>query len=331
MSHENDQNEKDLFESVTDPSDTAEEFLQKLDLTHDRWNSDTLWIFRGQNSACWELEPSLFRSWDVGSRPSDEIDLIENFLRIANLANLPIPANTLSYIDNLRQGGAVSTERHLAYKSENQLDKKYDFTHVVFAIAQHSGIPTRLLDFTYDPLIAAYFAADWTGLLESLEMSPQHRANYFDDVFSRFGNSPEDAISALAEYSQKVRAKWAALPKEMAVWAINVYNLRETTLRVLDQPYGEILNLRSQKGVFLCETENYEVKGETWRSFNDKLSNLIDKGGIYKLTLPCTKRAKLFDLLSRKQISPLFLKPTYEQMAKAVVEGLNTQKNQDQN
>jgi hypothetical protein len=30
----------------------------------------------------------------------------------------------------------------------------------IFAIAQHHGIPTLLLDWTYDPLVAAYFAAE---------------------------------------------------------------------------------------------------------------------------------------------------------------------------
>ena len=96
----------------------------------------------------------------------------------------------------------------------------------------------------------------------------------------------------LAEYSEKVNEKLAELPKEMAIWAIRVDDLEETTLRVLDHPYGEILNLRSQKGIFLAE--NYELQGESWRSFNTKMSKLAETGG---LTLPSTEREKLLDLL----------------------------------
>ena len=88
MTKENEQNEeiyKDPFdiEPVKDPSATAKELLEKLDLAHDRWNSNSFWIFRGQNDARWELEPSLFRNWDEGTRSDYEINLIDNFIRTA--------------------------------------------------------------------------------------------------------------------------------------------------------------------------------------------------------------------------------------------------------
>ena len=313
--------ENDPFESVTDRSETAQEFLQKLDLADDRWHRNGLWIFRGQNNANWELEPSLFRDWDEDTVPGYEQRLIDSFIHTANMTGLKIPPNSLGYssfmVDNV---GGPATQRLTGTTSGVRRGTQYDFAHVVFAIAQHSGIPTRLLDFTYDPLIAAHFAADWTGLMDSLEISPQYLGKYFMDIYNRSCHSPEEALMAWAEHSENVSARIAELPKEMAVWALSVVDLVETSLRILDHPYGEILNLSSQKGVFLCETENYEVKGEPWRSFNGKLSQLVESGGIYKLTLPCTERKILQEILGRKRISSLYLKPTYEAIAKVVRE-----------
>ncbi|MCE2472870.1 MAG: hypothetical protein J4G18_13455, partial [Anaerolineae bacterium] len=138
---------------------------------------------------------------------------------------------------------------------------------------------------------------------------------YFSDVLHKFKKSPQDAFVALNKYTKMEREKESELPTNMAVWAIRVGDLQKTSLRVLDHPYGEIQFLSSQKGIFLCETENYELHGHPWRSLNSKLHSLAESGGVHKLTLPCTQRAKLLDLLKRKRISPLYLKPTFERVA----------------
>ena len=276
--------------------------------------------FPGHNDARWELEPSLFRKWDEGTRPNYELRLIAAFISFANRVNLPIPPNSLGFSTLTTNQSISATQRNLGDNPGAKLGTQYDYGHVVFAIAQHSGVPTRLLDFTHDPFVAAYFAADWTGLLDKLEISEQHKAQYFSDILKSHINSPEDGLLALKRYSEKVRTKLAELPEEMAVWAIRADDLLETTLCVLEHPYTEILNLRSQKGIFLCETENYELHGETWHSFNSKLSKLAETGGIVKLTLPCTERRKLLDYLGKKRISALFLNPSYESVAKTVCE-----------
>ena len=242
------------------------------------------------------------------------------------MMNLPIPNNSLGYVTNVKKGHTTKREV-INKKLSNEVE--YDFSHVVFAIAQHSGIPTRLLDFTHNPLVAAYFAADFTQLDEKLGLSIENKAEYFDKCLEITRDNKEDEGTLILRTIQDYRCEYKAnidklpqgeLPKDIAVWAIRHNDLRKITLHLLSHPYTEILNLRLQKGVFLCDTEYYEREGKPWRPFDAELAKLVETKSVYKLTLPSSQRQALLDLLKKKRISSLYLKPTYEALAEVVLE-----------
>ena len=301
----------DLFKDVTIQCETAREFLDNLDLTHPRWARQN-WIFRGQNDARWELLPSLFRSWKIGTNPGLEIALIRLFISNANLAQLPIPNNSLGYYSNTFK----PTVRQLSAGA------RYDFSHAVFAIAQHSGVPTRLLDFTHNPLIAAYFAVDFANLYNSLGIGSDQLSEYFRQCAHAVVEEA-DVVATVTEFALKVQEGFDQLPENVAVWAVHAQDLGDfTSIKLLEHPFMEILPLRVQQGIFLCDTEFAEEEvqqGHNWPSLDAKLATLIETGGVYKITMPYMEAEALDDLLTLHRLSRSVVSPSYEAVAKQTV------------
>ena len=107
-------------------------------------HKSTEWFFRGQSDARWRLRPLLER-----------------------LTSYPIGTP-----DEARKQGAVSELMQDAFYAEFELSREFKRRahHYInnlpaeteniewLALMQHHGVPTRLLDWTLSPYVAAYFA-----------------------------------------------------------------------------------------------------------------------------------------------------------------------------
>ena len=132
--------------------------------------ADGTWLFRGHGDACWDLVPAIGRQPSVAAyRLADEKILFEDFVR----------------------------------ESQRTLDAD-GFTKLEWlAVAHHHGLPTRLLDWSANPLLAAWFAIEEESLASDAKILalrvPFVRRLKTAQVFG----SPEDA-PLIVEVSPRV-------------------------------------------------------------------------------------------------------------------------------
>jgi len=211
--------------------------------------SDKNYVYRGQIDASWPLIAKLHREHIIEDKtPCEKQELLENML--------------MSFRNNCIQHGLI-----------HDTDIPQDDLNLIEEIAQHYGMPTRLLDWTYSPYIALCFA--YNGISKIKIMNKSVALWGLDlDKFKEGINNKADINGEDIKKKEK-----AYRERQESIWHFN-------------QAYKSVNErIRKQKGTFLfCG-----CAAETVDSFID---NEFPKDTLFKITLPSSLQSKMLSHLS---------------------------------
>ena len=274
------------------PCSTAEELWDRLSPTHTLFDPPFRLIYRGQCDSKWKLIPSVLRKknrkllqeWFGLPVKADEqvyieVVLLERFAEFCDQAGIRIPNDSIEFRENV-----LTRNKQDRFTLQPENWPRSEILEVM-AVAQHHGVPTRLLDWTRNPYAAVYFAAS-------------------------------SAVSAFGKWSEDQR---------LTIWVLNTeWKNLYRRVRIIQIPGAMSPHIAAQEGLFTVHPyggsrgEPFEVVG-----LEDEYRTL-SKCPLLKLTVPVKESARLLELGDMIGITAATMFPSADGAGRAVMDRVNS-------
>ncbi len=204
--------------------------------------------------------------------------LIKAFVELADQVGLKVPPDSFHNVWN--RPFLFSDQIEAAVKSGKNVTvlESEECISIAYALARHHRVPTRLLDFTYRPLVASYFAA------------------YSDEESDNDGN--------------RQIVVWAVNQGALRGSDLKVIKHRRAEVGFLQAQDGAFL-------LDMMANDKFWLVGK-WIPYEFYLKDMVSDNKAFKLTLPYSERGELLDLLALKGVSKPSLMPSFDNVAQEI-------------
>jgi hypothetical protein len=294
---------------------TAEDFLEALSPLGPYFRKISFtepWLFRGQGQDD-PLIPSAFRTGekkdrlakltnrdlsDFQQRLLAERDVLIQFFNIADRRGLILPDDSQELRSKLETLSSEWGDAPAADWGERL--ERATVALSLTALAQHYGIPTRLLDWTRQSLIAAFFAAEDAS--KHTDYKPSSRLVVWAFHFPLLGRH-----AALHQQTAPVRIVTAPT-------ATNPNLKAQQGIFTLQHPH----NTKEAQGDYLSLEQMLEDMAKDVGPAHSDANKLIVGCELRKFTLPVSESGALLTLLAKLDITPSSIYPGYHSIVRDI-------------